>query len=148
MSFLLVPLTRHERGRRAAEIIRTSPWAFFKIAGGGYHMDRLRLAIKVSNDCRRLVKLGYLREAGRVEHRFEREVRNHPRGCVTNVYDSPQYVLTESGFCQVLSWDWSKLPDLRTKKRKSAASKNPFAVEPYIAAKSFIGSFDKTLARI
>jgi hypothetical protein len=122
VSFVFLPLERHEKGRRAAEIVRTVPHAFHSLY---YPSDRLNTVVRVSNSCRSLVKKGYLQVVGRVSHRFERLVYHHPRGMETTLYASPRYALTESGFSLVLSWNWKHLPLVgKRKKGKSPFSDN------------------------
>jgi hypothetical protein len=139
MSFILLPLAPHEKGRRAAEIVRTSHYAFRKLGYSG-SWDRLKLACRVSNDCRRLVKMGFLEEAGRVWHTYDPD----PYGIAEIVYLSPQYRPTEAGFSLALSMNWSILPDLRApkKKKRRRADKNPYTIEPYDAARAFIRSIE------
>jgi hypothetical protein len=142
-SFILLPLKAHEKGRRAAEIVRTSPFAFASTSP--FTNDRLKLAQSVSICCRRLVKKGLMQEVGRVEHKFELDLRSHPRGKVTRVYGAPQYFPSEAGFCLALSWNWHRMPDLRAKprKKKSAQARNPYEAESsYAAARAFLRSIE------
>jgi hypothetical protein len=135
MSFVLMPLARHENGRRAAEIVRTCPAGFMKIALPG-EWDRLKLAIKASNTCRKMVKSGVLEEVGRVWHTYDPD----PQGNAELVYLSPRYRPTESGIAIALGMPWEQLPDLRTpkKKKRKRADKNPFVLEAWEAAREFI----------
>jgi hypothetical protein len=135
MSFILLPLAPHEKGRRAAEIVRTSPFAFKKVLYG-ISLDRLKMAVKVSNVCRRLMKKGLLEEVDRVWHTYDPD----PFGIAEIIYLSPRYRPTEAGFSLVLSLDWSILPDLRAprKKKRRRSDKNPYAIDPYGAAMKFL----------
>jgi hypothetical protein len=139
MSFILLPLAPHEKGRRAAEIVRTSYYAFSKLGYSG-SWDRLKLACRVSNDCRRLVKIGLLEESGRVWHTYDPD----PYGIAEIIYLSPKYRPTEAGFSLALSLDWSRLPDLCAprKKKRRRSDKNPYAIDPYDAAMTFLGVID------
>lgn len=140
VSFILLPLALHQKGRRAAEIVRASPYAFIKAIGG--NSDRLALARIIHNSCVRLVREGLLEEVGRVPYSFRIPYKYYIAGRPEfSHYLSPVYNLTEAGFIQALACaDCTQLPDLRKKERKKRRrkDKNPYQIDVYEVAKVFI----------
>ena len=141
-SFILLPLAGHENGRRAADIIRTAPFAFGKVLSRYGQYDRLKQARIVSNSCIRLVREGLLREVCRRKHIFQIPYRIYIPGRPESIeYMSPVYNLTEAGFVQALSCaDCRKLPELRIKarKKKRRRDRGPYQIDPYDAAREFL----------
>jgi hypothetical protein len=140
-SFILLPLARHENGRRAAEIVRTAPYAFTNLC---FTNDRLKLAQIVTNSCMRMAREGLLREVGRRTHEFHIPYKWFiPGRPLTKVYESPVYNLTEAGMMRALSCaDFGKLPELRTKtrkkKRKYRNTSNPYQNDSFDVSKTFL----------
>jgi predicted amidohydrolase len=140
-SFILLPLAKHENGRRAAEIIRTSPFAFDKVLRNYGSFDRLKMARIISNSCIRLTREGLLAEVGRRVHTFQIPYRFYIPGRPESVeYLSPVYNLTEAGAIQALAcMDCRKLPELRAKTRKKKRrNRNPYKIDAYEAAREFL----------
>lgn len=133
-SFVLMPPVGR-KGRRAAEIIRTSPHAFSRSTRyKTYGSDRIVMASVVATDCRTLVKMGLLKEIMRVPHVFFREMRGHPRGGETTKYGSPVFEPTFAGYTQTLSFiDEGALPDDFVKESKRSRKKRNFQTPGILA---------------
>lgn len=107
-TFVFCPL-HWQRGRRGPDIIKCAPDVFrfvYKKRKFPNIHQRAGFSSQITFECKKLVKLGYLLNAGTCVASFPRSAWDkQKRQFVENdgKYDSPLFALSESGFAYVLA---------------------------------------------